>query len=146
MVSLLVLGVGLFHLLRSSARRFGAMLALFGGMFAFIGAPDMWMDRVVITPTEIRQTMGFWFTPRHTIGFRYADVRRVSIRQVKQGRSTRRVWLVSYTSGIQEEINPGDLWDNGQHIIVDRLRGFGVQFDPVRPPGRGVLPRRSFTS
>ena len=137
-VSLLVLGVGLFLLLRSSARRFGAMLALFGGMFAFIGAPDMWMDRVVITPTEIRQTMGFWFSPRYTIGFRYADVRLVSIRQVKQRRSTHRVWLVSYTSGIQEEISPGDLWDNSQNIIVERLRGFGVQFDPVRPAEGGV--------
>ncbi len=33
-------------------------------------APAMWFDRVIVTPTEIRQKTGLWFAPRHR-GFRY---------------------------------------------------------------------------
>jgi hypothetical protein len=130
-ISLVVLAIGLIVLRRPAARRFGAVLSFCGGLFVFIAAPGMWNDRVVITPTEIRQARGVWFLPQDTTGFRYSDVASISIRNVRKGRSSARVWLIAYTSGIHEEIDPGDLWADSEDIVVERLRGYGVQFNPA---------------
>jgi hypothetical protein len=90
--------------------------------------PGMYMDRVVITPTEITQTTGLWFAPT-VKGFRYADVRSVAIRETQRGRHTSRVWFVQRRDGTTQEIDPGDLWEFNEALVVQKLRGYGVRFE-----------------
>ena len=132
-VSLVALAVGILLLSRPQSGRFGRGLTFFGGLFGLVGVPAMWSERVVITPTEIRQESVFWH-----LGFRYSDVASIAIREVKSGRSYSRVWFITRTDGGQGEIDPGDLWDKNQDLVVDRLRRFGVRFQeglgPPAPP------------
>ena len=90
--------------------------------------PGMYLDAVVITPTEIDQPRGFWFE-RSPRGFRYADVRSVSIRDVREGEATIRVWTLRRKDGTTRELDPGDLWNFNEDLVVRKLRGYGVAFE-----------------
>ncbi len=91
--------------------------------------PGMYLDTVAITPTEITQKTGFWFAPT-VKGFRYADVRSVSIREVPEGASTMRVWTLRLKDGATRELDVGDLWEFNEAFVVQKLRGYGVTFEP----------------
>ena len=126
-VAAVALFVGIALARRRRSRSLGVGITLFGLFAGGIIVPAMWVDRVVITPTELRQKTGFWFAPTHK-GFRYSDVESVSIRAVKSRRSTNRVWFLKLVGGGQGDIDPGDLWENNEGLVVDKLRGFGVRF------------------
>ncbi len=97
------------------------------GLSALI-VPGMYLDRVVITPTEITQKTGLWFAPM-VKGFRYADVRAVSIRTVQKKNMDVRRWVVTRIDGTTWEIDPGDLWEYNESVVVAKLRGYGVRVE-----------------
>ena len=106
----------------------GAIVTLGVAGLSGLIVPGMYQDRVVITPTEITQTTGFWFAPKVN-SFRYADVRSVSIRTVEKRDHDARLWVVRRKDGTTQEIDPGDLWEFNESLIVTKLRGYGVNFE-----------------
>ena len=99
---------------------------------ALLGAtilPGMYLDSVVITPTEITQKTGLWFAPTvKTV--RYADVRSISIRTVQKRKGPdARLWVARRTDGTVQEIDPGDLWEFNEELVVRKLSGYGVTFE-----------------
>jgi len=125
--SAIALLVGIALVMRGARRRLGFGVVTASVIVGGFLAPMMWIDRVVITPEEIRQKTGFWFAPTRK-GFRYADVESVTIREESSGRRTNRVWFLDLVSGGQDEIDPGDLWENNEDFVVDKLTNFGVRF------------------
>lgn len=101
-----------------------AAYAIFVGVLIL---PAMWRDRIVISPTEIWQKSGPWFTPNHK-GFRYQNVKSVLRLEISASLRSGRMWVVEYVDGGREEFNLGTLWENNEDVIVAKLRGFGVQF------------------
>ena len=114
----------LFRPLRIPAALGAAGLA---GLSALI-VPGMYIDAVVITPTEIRQTTGLWFAQKAK-GFRYSEVRSVTIKTVEKENLDARVWVVRRTDGTTQEIDPGDLWEYNEAFVVAKLREYGVRFE-----------------
>ena len=126
---LLVLGIaiGVAIMLRPTRRRQGFAITAFCVMAGAFTVPIMWLDRVVITPTEIYQETGFWFRPTYK-GFRFADVEAIRIQEVKRRRRSSRDWFVSRVGGNQVQISPGALWESNEDFVVEKLKGYGVPF------------------
>jgi len=127
-VPLFLLLVGFILCLFRATRVAGLLGICATVLLGVLVLPGMYMDTVVITPTGITQTTGLWFSPT-VKGFQYADVRSVSILKVQKQRRTARIWVVQYNNGTTEEIDPGDLWEFNEELVVKKLRGFGVKFE-----------------
>jgi hypothetical protein len=84
-------------MMRPAQRRAGLTITVLATVGGAIFVPAMWFDRVVISPTEIRQKTGLWFAPTLT-GFSYADVESITIR----GRRSSREWFVELVGGGQD--------------------------------------------
>ena len=126
-VALLGAAIGVAIMVRPTRRGQGLAITLFcvlGGAFT---TPLMWLNRVVITPTEIYQEAGFWFGPPKR-GFRFADVEAIRIQEVKHRRRSSRDWFVDRVGGKQDQISPGDLWQSNEDFVVEKLKGYGVTF------------------
>jgi hypothetical protein len=123
-VGALLVGAGLSCFRRTFVPGLVTMLvALVVGVLL---VPGIYMDTVTITPTEIKQTTGFWFSPTvNTV--RYSDVQSISIHTVKKrkGGDARR-WIIHRTDGTTRELDPGDLWENNEDFVVKKLRQYGV--------------------
>jgi hypothetical protein len=127
----LLVGVALF------LRRGAAEQVKPWGLFAVLCAvavgvvPGICLDTVTITPWRITQRTGFWFLPNEK-GFAYAGVGEVSIVDhtlpTRRGLRTERHWIVRYRNGTTEDIDPGDLWDNNEDLVVRKLEAYGVRF------------------
>ena len=126
-VALLGIAIGVAIMLRPTRRRQGFAITAFCVMAGAFTVPIMWLDRVVITPTEIYQETGFWFRPTHK-GFRFADVEAIRIQEVKRRRRSSRDWFVDRVGGNQDQISPGDLWESNEDFVVEKLKGYGVPF------------------
>jgi hypothetical protein len=123
-----LIGVGFVLCYFQLTRIPGAIVVLAVAGLSVLIVPQMYLDAVVITPTGIDQPTGFWFE-RKPRGFRYAEVRSISIRTVPEGKSTMRVWALRRKDGTTQEIAPGDLWNFNETLIVTKLRGYGVTFE-----------------
>ena len=126
-VALLGVAIGVAILLRSTRRRQGFAITAFCVLAGAFTVPIMWLNRVVITPTEIYQDSGFWFGPTHK-GFRFADVEAIRIQEVKRRRRSSRDWFVDGVGGTKFQISPGDLWESNEDFVVEKLKGYGVTF------------------
>lgn len=126
-VALLGITIGVAIMLRPRRRRQGFAIMAFCVMAGAFAVPIMWLDRVVITPTEIHQKTGFWFFSKHK-GFRFADVEAIRIQEVKRRRRSSRDWFVNLVGGNQDQISPGDLWESNEAFVVEKLKGYGVTF------------------
>jgi hypothetical protein len=114
--------------IRPKQRAKGILFTVVAGFFAVAILHAMWHDRVVLTPTGAEQTVAhLWFSPT-VKRIRYAAVDYIAIREIQGRRFRQRVWFVHLIDGTLEEIDFGDLWENNEDLIVEKLRGYRVQF------------------
>jgi hypothetical protein len=123
----IVLAFGWWVMRPQPQRQKGIAVTVVAGFVCGAILSGMWQDRIVITPTEAVQPIGFWFAPA-VKRIRYAAVESISIWEVPRRGHRRRVWFVRRIGGTVEEIEFGDLWVNNEELIVQKLRGYGVKF------------------
>jgi hypothetical protein len=132
-----VAGMVVGLLLTRSKRRGveGWVLLVIAALAAAAGA-FMSSDRIVITVDEIYDHCGFPWN-RQKRGFRFADVERVmlqEVRQTGQNPHTRTIWNLKRRDGSQYSFDPGDLWEVAFESIHEHLKRAGVRVgdDPAR--------------
>jgi hypothetical protein len=126
---LCALGVGIGALIATvfEERAIGLKVVAVAGGFGLLVVPAMGFDRVVITPTDVSQTTGFWFAPT-VERIRYDTVESISIKPEFARRATHRVWHLHLRDGTDATLQPSDLLEGNESLIVRKLRGYGVQF------------------
>jgi len=123
-----ILSVGIALARHKKLRRFGVVLAGLAVIEGGLAVPSMWRDRVTVSPLGVHQTTGAWFSPTEK-GFQFADITSVKIHAVDDGRHTNRHWLVRYRDGRLEDIDPGDVWEDNEAVVVDRVSAAGVKVE-----------------
>lgn len=128
-LAMVILAVGLVapKIGISSQNRWKIIVA--GIIAGLLIAPMIYLDRVVITPTEVYQNTGFWFLPTKK-GFKYSEVKLVRplIKEVGLKRRATLIWEIHYLNGQTKDINPGDLWEDNSSSIISHLQGYRVVF------------------
>jgi hypothetical protein len=92
--------------------------------------PGVWRDVVTVDSQGIRQSTGFWWSPKiNQIPF--AQAKEVRIVRKPSGPENRlsTVWEVVRKDGSTYDIDPGDLWDHVEDELVKLSGEHGV---PVR--------------
>jgi hypothetical protein len=102
-------------------------------LFSLAVLPGIWIDRVTLDAQGVTQHTGFWWS-QTVKGFKTAEVREIRILRKPSGPENRlqTVWEIHRKSGGTQDIDPGDLWDNGTDYLVPKLRERGITVQDLR--------------
>lgn len=122
--------VCMISLLRSSHRVSAIVLLCIALAFVVLVVPGICNDEVVVSDKGVWQRTGFWFAPT-TKGFNCDGVLFVELIKVEKrsGRSRHEenVWVIHNRDNTHPRIDPGDLWDNNEALILQKIKGYGVK-------------------
>lgn len=107
-------------------RPLGVIIGLLGLLFGGVFGPMMFLDRVSVDEQQLMQRTGFWFAP--TIkGFDLEQVNRI---RITSGRDLKgrviEVWVAELKDGSEQQVDPGDLWEQNGAVIAGYLELNGI--------------------
>lgn len=129
-VPALVVLAGLVNLIRSSSRGRAIVYLFIVVTLTVLLVPGIYNDEVVVSDKGVWQRTGFWFVP-NTKGFNYDGVLFVELIQVekrsRRGKRMENAWVIHNRDNTHPQIDPGDLWDNNEALILQKIKGYGVK-------------------
>jgi hypothetical protein len=125
LVGLALLVAGFF--VRQSSSKYGWIMMILGPVVAFLIAPGMYNDYVIIDDDHFELNTGFWFAPtQHNVQF--SKVNEIEIKSERTGKRTSTYMYCKMNNGTIEKVPVGTLMkESAMNQILERMKKNGFE-------------------